>query len=89
MVRGGSTGAPPPAAPAILEQEKRSPLQPQQQGRVQPEVVPVPVPVPAPAPPKPSIVKAPKHAKVNQKTLTSAVLELKQRYVGPTSVSGV
>ncbi|CAB3258266.1 unnamed protein product [Arctia plantaginis] len=67
MVRGGSTGAPPPAAPAILEQEKRSPLQPQQQGRVQPEVVPVPVPVPAPAPPKPSIVKAPKHAKVNQK----------------------
>ncbi|XP_063899457.1 la-related protein 1 isoform X2 [Helicoverpa armigera] len=63
QVRGGSTGVPPPAAPAMIEQEKRSPLQPQQQGRVQPE----PVVVSAPAPPKPAIVKAPKHAKVNQK----------------------
>uniref|UniRef100_A0A2A4K2J4 Uncharacterized protein n=1 Tax=Heliothis virescens TaxID=7102 RepID=A0A2A4K2J4_HELVI len=65
QVRGGSTGVPPPAAPAMIEQEKRSPLQPQQQGRVQPE----PTIVSAPAPPKPAIVKAPKHAKVNQKVL--------------------
>lgn len=65
QVRGGSTGAPPPAPPAMIEQEKRAPLQPQQQGRAQPaEMVPV---VAAPAPPKPAIVKAPKQAKVNQK----------------------
>lgn len=33
QVRGGSTGVPPPAPPAL--EEKRSPLQPQQQGRAQ------------------------------------------------------
>ncbi|XP_061381937.1 la-related protein 1B isoform X2 [Danaus plexippus] len=63
QVRGGSTGAPPPAPPAILEQEKRSPLQPQQQGRAQ--LPPEPVPVAQPA--KPAIVKAPKNAKINHK----------------------
>ncbi|KAJ8706608.1 hypothetical protein PYW07_012686 [Mythimna separata] len=63
QVRGGSTGVPPPAAPAMIEQEKRSPLQPQQQGRVQPE----PPVVQVPPPPKPAIVKAPKNAKINQK----------------------
>ncbi|XP_072946656.1 la-related protein 1 [Epargyreus clarus] len=64
QVRGGSTGAPPPAAPAILEQEKRTPLQPQQQGRAQP---PPPEPTPVPPPPKPVVVKPPKNAKINQK----------------------
>ncbi|XP_028160918.1 la-related protein 1-like isoform X1 [Ostrinia furnacalis] len=59
QVRGGSTGAPPPAAPAL--EEKRSPLQPQQQGRAQPP----PEPVAAPAP-KPAVVK-PKTSKIVQK----------------------
>ncbi|XP_063371853.1 la-related protein 1 [Cydia amplana] len=63
QVRGGSTGAPPPAPPAL--EEKRSPLQPQQQGRAQPP--PQPAPVVQPPPPKPAIVKAPKIPKVNQK----------------------
>ncbi|XP_045783270.1 la-related protein 1 isoform X1 [Maniola jurtina] len=64
QVRGGSTGAPPPAPPAILEQEKRSPLQPQQQGRAQ---LPPPEPIPPPPAPKPAVVKPPKNVKVNQK----------------------
>ncbi|XP_047543007.1 la-related protein 1 isoform X2 [Vanessa atalanta] len=61
QVRGGSTGAPPPAPPAL--EEKRSPLQPQQQGRAQ---LP-PEPVPPPPAPKPAVVKPPKNAKINQK----------------------
>ncbi|XP_061727660.1 la-related protein 1 [Cydia pomonella] len=67
QVRGGSTGVPPPAPPAL--EEKRSPLQPQQQGRAQPPPQPAPIvqPEPALAPPKPAIVKAPKIPKVNQK----------------------
>ncbi|XP_063392021.1 la-related protein 1 [Cydia fagiglandana] len=67
QVRGGSTGVPPPAPPAL--EEKRSPLQPQQQGRAQPPPLPAPIvqPEPAVAPPKPAIVKAPKMPKVNQK----------------------
>ncbi|CAH2083463.1 unnamed protein product [Euphydryas editha] len=63
-VRGGSTGAPPPAPPAL--EEKRAPLQPQQQGRA---LIP-PEPVPPPPAPKPAVVKAPKHAKINQKVST-------------------
>ncbi|KPJ00484.1 hypothetical protein RR46_07074 [Papilio xuthus] len=63
QVRGGSTGVPPPAPPSLLE-EKRTPLQPQQQGRVQP---PPPEPVVAPPAPKPSVVKATKTVKINQK----------------------
>ncbi|XP_063545146.1 la-related protein 1 isoform X2 [Cydia strobilella] len=67
QVRGGSTGVPPPAPPAL--EEKRSPLQPQQQGRAQPPPQPAPIVQPEPvlAPPKPAIVKAPKIPKVNQK----------------------
>ncbi|XP_013141859.1 PREDICTED: la-related protein 1 isoform X1 [Papilio polytes] len=63
QVRGGSTGVPPPAPPSLLE-EKRTPLQPQQQGRVQP---PPPEPVVAPPAPKPTVVKATKTVKINQK----------------------
>ncbi|XP_037869919.1 la-related protein 1 isoform X4 [Bombyx mori] len=62
QVRGGSTGVPPPAPPA-LEQEKRSPLQPQQQGRVQTEHTPAPAVIPK----APAVIKAPKNAKINQK----------------------
>ncbi|XP_053622624.1 la-related protein 1 isoform X3 [Plodia interpunctella] len=65
QVRGGSTGAPPPAPPSVVELEKRSPLQPQQQGRAQPP--PQPEPAPAPPVPKPAVVKAPKNPKINQK----------------------
>ncbi|XP_026325552.1 la-related protein 1 isoform X2 [Hyposmocoma kahamanoa] len=66
QVRGGSTGVPPPAPPAL--EEKRSPLQPQQQGRAPPQQPqPVPEPTPAQPAPKPAIVKAPKNAKINQK----------------------
>lgn len=61
QVRGGSTGVPPPQAPAMIEQEKRSPLQPQQQGRAQ--LPPEPMPV-APPVVKPVLVKAPKNPKV-------------------------
>ncbi|RVE42334.1 hypothetical protein evm_013008 [Chilo suppressalis] len=61
-VRGGSTGAPPPAAPALVE-EKRSPLQPQQQGRAQPQPEP-----PAPPAPKTTAVVRPKNPKFLQKS---------------------
>ncbi|XP_041983865.1 la-related protein 1 isoform X3 [Aricia agestis] len=64
QVRGGSTGVPPPAPPAL--EEKRSPLQPQQQGRVQPPP-PEPVAPVAPVVAKPAIVKPPKNVKVNAK----------------------
>ncbi|XP_048480186.1 la-related protein 1 [Plutella xylostella] len=71
QARGSSVGAPvPPPQTEAPAPERRAPLQPQQQqqGRPQPQPVPVaePTPVPAPAP-KPTIVKAPKTAKVNQK----------------------
>ncbi|XP_039762805.1 la-related protein 1 isoform X2 [Pararge aegeria] len=65
QVRGGSTGVPPPAPPAMMELEKRSPLQPQQQGRAM--LPPVPEPVPPPPAPKPVVVKPPKNVKINPK----------------------
>ncbi|RVE39828.1 hypothetical protein evm_015522, partial [Chilo suppressalis] len=74
-VRGGSTGAPPPAAPALVE-EKRSPLQPQQQGRAQPQPEP-----PAPPAPKPAVVK-PKNPKIPQKPVLGCTMELKLAAIG-------
>ncbi|CAH2065160.1 unnamed protein product, partial [Iphiclides podalirius] len=67
QVRGGSTGAPPPAPPSLVE-EKRTPLQPQQQGRAQPPPEPVAA---APPPPKAAAVKPPKSAKIPQKAVSN------------------
>ncbi|KAJ0184246.1 hypothetical protein K1T71_000669 [Dendrolimus kikuchii] len=50
--------------PLCYSAQKRSPLQPQQQGRAQPPPEPTPVAQPAA---KPAVVKAPKNAKINQK----------------------
>ncbi|VVC90770.1 unnamed protein product [Leptidea sinapis] len=58
QVRGGSTGVPPPLPPVLHDAEKRSPLLPQQQQ---------PKPPPTPVAPKPTVVKAVKTTKVNQK----------------------
>ncbi|CAF4919318.1 unnamed protein product [Pieris macdunnoughi] len=69
VVRGGSTGVPPPAPPAH-DTEKRSPLLPQHQQQPRPAPVPVVEPVPEPPPPvvvKPIVVKAVKNVKINQK----------------------
>ncbi|CAK1553289.1 unnamed protein product [Leptosia nina] len=83
QVRGGSTGVPPPAPPAIHDTEKRSPLLPHHQHQPRPVPVALPVvapavatavpepivvaPAAAPAPKPPTVVKAAKNAKVNQK----------------------
>ncbi|XP_045509161.1 la-related protein 1-like isoform X3 [Colias croceus] len=99
QVRGGSTGVPPPAPPAIHDHEKRSPLLPQHQQPTRPQllaasssasagavggvaavgpgaagvasasvgpVVTAAEPA-APPPPKPTVVKATKNVKINQK----------------------
>ncbi|CAG4974020.1 unnamed protein product [Colias eurytheme] len=96
LVRGGSTGVPPPAPPAIHDHEKRSPLLPQHQQPTRPQVLAasssaVAVAGPAaagvasasvgpvvtaaaepaaPPPPKPTVVKATKNVKINQKPLS-------------------